>query len=179
MKGIVFKELLGMAEEVAGEEVVEQVIEESDLPSGGAYTSVGTYDHTEVLSIVSGLSGKLKLPINSLVVSFGEHLVKVFLKRYPRFFDHEEVFSFLESIDSYIHVEVRKLYPDAELPKFTTSRDGDGVLVMKYESRRPFAKLAEGLIRGSIRHFGNGEELEVDIEPEYSGKKATFRIIKR
>lgn len=178
MKGIVFKELLEMAESTAGEEVVEEVISKADLASGGAYTSVGTYDYKEVLSIVSGLSDKLKLPINALVVLFGEHLVQVFKKNYPDFFNHKEVFSFLESIDSYIHVEVKKLYPDAELPKFTTERVGENVLVMNYESKRPFAKLAEGLIQGTIKNFEGSEKLEVDIDPDFSGTKAKFKIIK-
>ena len=36
MKGIVFTEFLEMVEEKYGYEVVDQIIEESKLPSGGA-----------------------------------------------------------------------------------------------------------------------------------------------
>jgi hypothetical protein len=38
---MVFVELLKMAEESFGEELVDAVIDAADLPSGGAYTSVG------------------------------------------------------------------------------------------------------------------------------------------
>jgi len=52
-----------------------------------------------------------------------------------------------------IHVEVRKLYPDAELPTFTCDTSTPGRLTMLYRSSRPFADLAEGLIAGCIAHF--------------------------
>ena len=58
MKGIVFREFLEMVEEAFGMDVADQIIEESDLPSGGAYTSVATYDHHEILTLV----GKLVRP---------------------------------------------------------------------------------------------------------------------
>lgn len=178
MKGIVFKELLEMVESGHGDEVVEEIIASSNLKSQGAYTSVGTYDHLEILSLVSALSTKLKVPIEALVKSFGEHLVGVFNKGYPAFFEHNDIFSFLESVDGYIHVEVKKLYPDAELPTFATQRNGENELVMHYSSKRPFAALAEGLIKGSIQHFGSGEKLETVFDPDSGGKKASFYIRK-
>jgi len=50
-------------------------------------------------------------------------------------------------------VEVRKLYPDAELPRFQASRRADGGLNLLYLSSRHFADLAEGLIEGCAEHF--------------------------
>ena len=57
-----------------------------------------------------------------------------------------------------VHVEVRKLYPDAELPSFVTRWEGDA-FVLEYRSQRPFAALAEGLLRGAIVHWGGGYTL--------------------
>jgi len=56
MKGVVFTELLKMVEEAHGLDMVDTIIEKSDLPSGGIYTAVGTYDHTEAVSLVVNLS---------------------------------------------------------------------------------------------------------------------------
>ena len=56
MKGIVFKEFIDMVEATFGEEMLDTVIENSDLPSGGVYTSVGTYPHTELVAMVVTLS---------------------------------------------------------------------------------------------------------------------------
>jgi Haem-NO-binding len=44
MKGMVFTEFLELVERSWGEELVDELIESCELASGGAYTSVGTYD---------------------------------------------------------------------------------------------------------------------------------------
>ncbi len=43
MKGIVFTEFLDMVDSVYSPEVVEDIIEASELASAGPYTAVGTY----------------------------------------------------------------------------------------------------------------------------------------
>lgn len=178
MKGIVFKELIGMVEDKFGPDTADQIIEENDLASGGAYTSVGTYDHTEILKLVTSLSKAAKLPISELVKAFGKHLVTVFNKGFPDFFKKENCFEFLKSIDDYIHVEVKKLYPDAELPKFTFDEPSKNELNLYYESSRPFADLAEGLITGTIAHYGEDIKLEIKDPEDTSGLKRTFHLKK-
>lgn len=64
----------------------------------------------------------------------------------------EHAYDFLESVDQVIHIEVKKLYPDAVLPKFICEREG-GNLIMRYESKQAFADLAEGLITACIEDF--------------------------
>ena len=86
MKGVVFKELLGMVENVFGEEITEKIISKSNLASEGAYTSVGTYHHGEILELVSNLSKETNTPASDLVKAFGKHLAPVFKKSYPVFF---------------------------------------------------------------------------------------------
>ena len=64
-------------------------------------------------------------------------------------------FDFLEKLDGYIHVEVRKLYADAELPKFQKVTPAEAnKMVMVYRSSRVFADLAAGLMAGCAAHFG-------------------------
>lgn len=57
-------------------------------------------------------------------------------------------------LDGLIHVEVRKLYPDAELPRFEARVMEDGSLDVEYRSARGLADFAEGLMLGSIKWFG-------------------------
>src|SRR5438445_13808374 len=119
MKGVVFTEFLEMVEERFSAEIADRIIEAADLPSGGAYTAVGTYDHHELLRIVSELSGVTQLPVAQLVRAFGKHLFARFVCLYPQFFEGAgNAFAFLLKIEDHIHVEVRKLYSDAELPRF-------------------------------------------------------------
>ena len=161
MKGIVFTEFIEMVEDTFSPDLADQIIEESDLPSGGAYTAVATYDHAEILQMVTHLSEHTKIPIAELVHAFGKHLVGRFNSLYPAFFAGvEDTFAFLSTIENHVHVEVKKLYPDAELPTFETEQPDDATLIMIYRSFRPFADLAAGLIQGSIEHFNEQISLE-------------------
>jgi len=59
----------------------------------------------------------------------------------------------LESIENHIHVEVKKLYPDAQLPRFKTKRLDDKTLEMIYYSDRSMADFALGLIEKTFEHY--------------------------
>jgi hypothetical protein len=163
MKGIVFTEFLSMVDDRFSPAMVEHILDDAQLTSGGAYTAVGTYDHGEILELVRCLSRRIGLPVPDLVRAFGQHLFGRFVVQYPQFFgDADNAFAFLQRIDAYIHLEVRKLYPDAELPRFECDVSEPGRMVLTYQSSRPFADLADGLIRGCIDHFG--EDIEVSRE---------------
>jgi hypothetical protein len=161
MKGIVFSEFLEMVESEFSPEVADEIIVAAKLPSGGMYTSVGTYDHGEMIALVAQLSEKTGTPSADLVQTFGAHLFGRFVELYPTFFEGVRgTFDFLSQIEEHVHAEVRKLYPDAELPTFETSRPDPGTLEMIYRSRRPFADLALGLIRGCAGHYD--EDLAIE-----------------
>lgn len=154
MKGIVFTELIEMVETTFGADIMDEVIDECDLESGGAYTTVCTYDHKELIEIVSKLSEKTDIPTKDLIVKYGHYLFFRFHKMMPQFFEEPKTtFDFLESVHGYIHVEVKKLYPDATLPNFKTDRKENTQLIMTYTSRCPFADFAEGLIQGCIEFY--------------------------
>jgi hypothetical protein len=155
MKGMVFTQLLEMADAMLGPDKVEEIVASANLPSGGAYTAVGNYPHEEAVTLVVAFSQASGVPVPDLLQQFGEHLLTFFAKRYPAFFPAGgDAFSFLEGVETYIHVEVRKLYPDAELPRFITAREQPDVLRFDYYSSRHMESLAAGLIRGTLRHFG-------------------------
>ena len=56
MKGIVFTEFMDMVEDVFSIDILEDIIEESELPNNGAYTAVGTYNHEEIVRMTAQLS---------------------------------------------------------------------------------------------------------------------------
>jgi hypothetical protein len=163
MKGIVFCEFVEMMEKEFSADMADEIITGAELESGGAYTAVGTYDHHEMLTLVTRLSEKTGAPVPELVEAFGRYLFGRFVELYPAFFEGvDRAFSFLDRIEEHVHVEVKKLYPDAELPTFDTSHPDGDTMIMDYRSRRPFADLALGLIEGCITHYG--ENIEVDSE---------------
>jgi hypothetical protein len=168
MKGIVFTEFLSMVDDHFSPEMVERILDGATLPSGGVYTAVGTYDHHEILQLVGRLSQESGVASGDLVRAFGQHLFTRFVAGYPQFFaESHDAFDFLQRIDGYIHMEVRKLYPDAELPRFSYEVPAAGRMILTYRSSRPFADLAEGLIRGCVEHFGGGIAItREDLTPD-------------
>jgi hypothetical protein len=177
MKGIVFTEFIDMVEGMFGYEMMDSIIESSNLPSGGIYTAVGTYDHSEIVQLVVALSNRTEIPINFLLKTYGKHLFGVFTRGYSHFFTYvNNAFDFFEQIDRYIHVEVRKLYPDAELPKFDTIRSSENVLEMLYQSDRKMSDLAEGLIESALEYFKEKATVEkIDLNPDGSYVKFIIR----
>ena len=161
MKGIIFTELLEMVEEQFSLDMVDQIIDSCELESGGAYTAVGTYSHEELLQLVRELSAESGIPAPALVQAFGERAFGVFASKYSVLFDGiPTAFDFLKRVEDFVHVEVLKLYPDAELPTFEWNQPADDTLVLVYSSARPFADLAVGLINGCAAHFNESLALE-------------------
>lgn len=155
MMGIVFTEFFSFVEGAYGEDMVDELIDACDLPSGGAYTSVGAYDHLEMVHLVSALAKETNQPVGAHLGAFGEHLATRFGTLFPDFFAaHEALFPFLGSIEDKIHVEVRKLYPNAQLPRIDASELSATRMRLDYRSCRQMEALAEGLIRGAATHFG-------------------------
>lgn len=160
MKGVVFTEFFEFVEGRFSPEIADRLIEGAALPSGGIYTSVGTYDHVEMATLVSNLSAMSAIGVSDLLKEFGRHLFRQFAVKFPFFFGGvASSFAFLPKVDSFVHVEVRKLYPDAELPVFSCVFPTPDRLQMTYESERNLPDLAEGLILGCLEHFG--ERMEV------------------
>ena len=163
MKGIIFSEFIEMVEDFFPPEIADQIIEQSNLRSEGAYTAVGTYDHQEILTLVGNLSAVTSIPVETLVSTFGKHMFGRFHELYPHVFEGiDDAFDFLSQIEDHVHGEVRKLYNDTELPTFAIERPDDNTLNMIYQSQRPFGLLALGLIQGCIEYFG--ENINVDME---------------
>ena len=180
MKGVVFTEFLEMVEERFSPEMADRIIENSELASGGAYTTVGTYDHDEMIQLVSRLSDETGISAAELLRSFGIHLFGRFQVMFPKYFEGiSSSFDFLQVVDRYIHVEVLKLYPDAELPSFDCDPSHPGCLQMTYQSTRPFAALAEGLIRGCVAHYGEAVDITTEDMSNGAGTAARFLLTRR
>jgi len=178
MKGIVFTEFLEFVEMHHGYEMVDEILEEVAPQSKGIYTAVGSYPFSEMLALVMSFIGKSGIEINEALRLFGQHLFGAFEKNYPIFFEKSpNCFDFLASIDNYIHIEVAKLYPDAELPRFRAEKLSDTHMELFYQSERKLAPLARGLMEKALEHYN--ETASIDMEMlEADGSRVKFTIIK-
>ena len=172
MKGMVFTEFIEFVEDNFGFEITQKMIDNSK--SKGIYTGVGSYPSSELVSMVLQLSDLTKTDVPVLLVAYGKHLFHRFSLLYPHFF-HQGVgfFDFISKIDDYIHVEVQKLYPDAELPSIEIIEKGEDFIEFVYTSKRRLGDFAHGLLLGAADYF----ESDVDIEKELlieDGSKVKF-----
>ena len=164
MKGVIFVEFLQMVDEELGMEATEELIEDSQLASGGVYTIVGTYPDDEMISLVVNLHKKTQIPISTLLRKFGAYLFERFVLRYSNMMEEfTSGFELLKRIDDYIHVEVAKLYPKAQLPKFEYEEIGEDMLRLIYKSERKLPDLAEGLITAAMSHFNEKHTIEQEF----------------
>ena len=178
MKGIVFREFLDLVESQFSPATADAIISASDLSTDGAYTTVGTYPHQEMVQLVSHLSTHTGKTVPELLRHFGRHLFFRLATHHPRFLEtHTSVFQLLRALDNHIHVEVRKLYSDAELPTFAHEESDDGKFRLTYTSTRRMADFALGLIEGCIDHFKEPMSIErVDLPDDERGAHTRFTL---
>ena len=177
MKGIVFTEFLEMVEEEFGLEVVDTIIEKAELPSEGVYTAVGTYDFNEMVSLLTQLSEQVSMSVNDLLYAFGLYLFNSLGKVHPEVIqNYNSPLALLNSIEDHIHVHVRKLYPDAELPRFKIIEKTDDSLSMIYSSSRGLYSLAHGLIQKTFEHFHGEADIAFTLLSE-DGTEVRFDIV--
>ena len=137
-----------------GFETLNRIIDKSKLESNGVYSGVGTYDFQEFGQLVKQLSLVTDLKENELLKKYGHYVFDTFYKNYGAFFANiEHPFQLLEQVDSHIHRDVKKLYQDAELPRFETKRIGSDTMEMLYSSKRRMEYFALGLMEASFIHF--------------------------
>ncbi|MBT8301269.1 MAG: heme NO-binding domain-containing protein [Maribacter sp.] len=177
MKGIIFTEFLEMVESKFGLETVDNIIEQANLPSEGVYTSVGTYEFNEMVSLISQLSSKVNVSVDDLLYTFGLYLFDSLGKAHPEVIQsYNSPLGLLYSIEDHIHVHVKKLYPDAELPSFKILEKTDTSISMIYSSSRGLYKLAHGLMQKSFEHFNKSAEVSMELLKE-DGTEVKFDIV--
>lgn len=178
MKGIVFTEFLEMVEDKFGYAVVDDIIGKSNLSSNGSYTAIGTYSSHEMIQLVHNLHINSGLPLNVLYEVFGEYLFGSLSRAYSQMFEGiTNSFDMFLAIDQNIHVQVKKLYPDAELPRFDVNLVDENNLKMIYSSERKMSDLAVGLIKGCLAHYKEEATISKrDLSDD--GKNVEFIITK-
>lgn len=154
MKGIIFTELMEMVETGHGLEIADKLLSHPKLSTGGVYIATGTYPVEDLEILLGTLQEILGADRDTLLKLFSGHLFQTFEKKYAGLLEgYSDTFGLLKMIEGHIHVEVKKLYPDAELPEFEVESETQDQLVLIYTSSRHMGALAEGLMEAAARHF--------------------------
>lgn len=175
LRGFIFTEFIELVEQLHGDTLADRLIDACELPSGGAYTSVDNYPAEELVALVIKLGELTDTAVATLLRTFGERLFHYLAD------SHRELvkgihhpFDLFDCLEEHVHSEVRKLYPNAEVPFFDCNRLSTTEFRLQYRSERALPDLAEGLIAAACQHFGttatirqsdqsNGENTTVDF----------------
>ena len=153
MKGVIFNLLEEVVVTAHGDRAWDDLLDAAGLD--GVYTSLGSYDDTEMQRLVSAAGTALSMPDDAVLRWFGQQAIPNMVKRWPDYFTaHQHTVPFLRSLNSVIHPEVRKLYAGAYCPHFDFTSHEDGSLLIGYRSPRRLCGLAHGFIMGAGDHYG-------------------------
>jgi len=178
MKGIVFTEFLDLVEEKFGLEMVDAIISQSKLESKGVYTSIGTYSFSELLQLLQNLKTQTGISIDNLLLIYGEHFFSVIETNYKDLLSsYNDPIEMLASIENHIHIEVRKIYNDAELPTFIIKEKTKTTLILIYKSSRSMHHFGLGLMNKTFEHFNSKATIVLE-KIKKDGTEVKFIITK-
>lgn len=177
MLGLVFTELLDMIESRYSPELADRVRRRSALTHGGAYTTTGYYPHQEILRIFASLSDETGQPTDTMIRAFGHHLLERFASAYPDLFAGKPtLYDFLASIETHVHSEVHKVYPEARLPRLQVLTRGPDHLRLAYHSPQRMEVLATGLIEGAADLYGEPQAIRVATDSSLAPDMLVFEL---
>lgn len=160
MKGIVFTLLQEFVEGKFGYEAWNAILEKAETSSKGIFVATETYPDSDLFNIAEVAVDLTKLDLKTVLEAFGEFSFPQLIKSHPTFLkEGMDLKDFLKSVDSVIHVEVRKLNPDASLPQINYDNDNPGKLSMLYTSERKLCHFGVGLIKGAANYLN--EQVEI------------------
>lgn len=177
MKGIFFTVFLGMVESQYSANMVDDIIEASNLASEGAYTCVGSYHHGELVTLIYNLSVLSGKSIPHILNQYGSYIFHELFRVDPQFFgSRKTAFDLLESFHIYVEVELMKLYPNERMPTFHTQRLSDKKMIFTYRSPHSFVAVIEGLLNSCFEYYKTPATIILHDRSPRSGSHADFEI---
>lgn len=154
MKGIIFNALEEFVNENFGEGTFDFLVEKSLPDKEDTYVGPGTYSDEELFKIVETAVEVKNLDLEETLKGFGVFLFTILAGKYPQFLEpFDNAKDFIKTVHDIIHVEVRKLFPEAETPSFSFFNESKNTISLRYESKRKLFTLAEGLIEGAGNYY--------------------------
>lgn len=155
MKGSIFKLFEHYVVEGHGAAAFEDVLDDTDLETVGPFVGPGTYPAGDLVALLATTSSHTGRPVEDLLRGFGRFAFAGLAATVPTLMeglDHPR--TLLLELERVIHTEVRKLYPDADPPRFAVTETGPDELTLRYESDLGLFALVEGLLEGLGDWYG-------------------------
>lgn len=177
MQGIIFNALEEFVLENADMETWNKVIENSKVASEGVYTAGVRYDDGEIVSLASELCDQLGVPLEDGLKMFGEFLFGFLINKGPvEISNYENTQTLLKNLEDVVHKDVKCIHPDAYTPffQYTPKTEDEGELV--YHSKRKLCIVAEGLLSGAAKHYGQSISIDHTACMHHGADKCYWNI---
>lgn len=169
MKGIIFNVVETAVTKLHGADAWDDILDHAGV--GGSYTALGTYPDSELMRIAGSACELTSADPADLMRILGRAILPDLAASVGDLVNYDgTAFEFLAIIDDVIHVEVRKLYPDAATPSVTTRKLDERSIEVTYGSSRGLWALAEGLILGAGDLFDEPLQVTRQSEPSLEGE---------
>lgn len=179
MKGVVFTQFIEFIEEEFGFDVLDEMIDSSETSTNGVFTQAGNYPFEDLFKMIQQLSKITNVPIADLVNAYGKHLFSVLITIYPKpIAMYDNTFDFIANVEQVVHPEVKKLYPDSDLPTFEPVSREETILQVKYISTKPLMDFAKGLMQGCAQHYNENIDVSYEIVNTSDKHEAIFTLNK-
>ncbi len=149
MKGMIFNLLEDFIVEGWGPERFEKIMELCPVHAQVPYVGPGTYPDANLMSIIEKTTAELGLGNAEALRRFGRFAFPKLAQKFSVYTqNHRHPKTFLKAVDGVIHVEVRKLFANAEPPRITFEDPAPDRLILHYNSRRQLCPFFAGLVEG-------------------------------
>jgi len=163
MKGFIFTNFLDFVEESNGLEMVDSMILDSDLPSEGVYSAFISYEFNELVTLLTYISKKTNIKQEVLLEEFGRFVFPYLIGKHSYIIkEYSNPLDLIAGIEDHIHIEVKKLYEDAELPTFSVAEKTENSLILIYTSSRGLTYFAIGLMKETLDFFKVKGKVDID-----------------
>ena len=154
MKGFIFTNFLDFVEKSNGLDMVDEMLGECDLASEGVYSAFNSYEFDELVTLLTYVSKKTAIAPQVLLEAFGRFVFPYLIGKHSYIIEkYSNALDLIAGIESHIHIEVKKLYEDAELPTFSVVEQTENTLTLIYTSSRGLTYFAIGLMRETLDFF--------------------------
>ena len=154
MKGFIFTNFIDFVEKSNGLDMVDQMLEECDLASEGVYSAFNSYEFDELVTLLTYVSKKTDISPQILLETFGRFVFPYLIGKHSYIIEkYSNAIDLIAGIENHIHIEVKKLYEDAELPTFNIVEKKEDSLTIIYTSTRGLTYFAIGLMKETLQFF--------------------------
>lgn len=160
MQGFIVKGFRDYTSRRFGVEVIQGVFGDRPLTDTGRLSAWDYVSPEQFSQLLDRLEQQTGTSRSSVLIDYGEVMFQTLVNLPLRQQRCKTLFQYLEAIETGFCPELDDLVPRLEFPGLACCRLDEKRLEVVYASPLQLGDLAEGLIRGSIRHFAEPVTLE-------------------